>query len=140
MPSTARKNDKVNACKSKQPGILAFKCPVCGGDTIAEVWHGVFKSIRIGGLIPGEGALFRGVTHDNGMAEFGGYYCATCSFALVNPDGKRIMSEKELLSFLEMLSEDHETAEKYRCLRQVDSSGPAPKYCPDCGSQFDRID
>lgn len=140
MPSTARKNDHVNASKSKQPGILAFKCPICGGDTIAEVWYGVFESICIGGLVPGKGALYRGVTHDRGQAEYVGYSCENCSYALVNLDGEEIRSEEDLVSFLEMLSGNHEAAEEYRRLRQMESTRPAPKYCPDCDSQFDRID
>ncbi|MGO9119042.1 MAG: hypothetical protein ACLQPD_15715 [Desulfomonilaceae bacterium] len=132
--------DNLDESESKRAGMLTFKCPICGSDTIAEVWHGVFDSICIGGLVPGVGAVVKGVTHDNGQAKFGGYYCANCSYALVNSDGKKVKSEKDLVDFLEMLSEDHDTAEEYRRLHQVKSDQPAAKYYPECQSEFDQID
>jgi hypothetical protein len=141
MPRTARNKGKLNELsESNCWGMLDFKCPICGSDTIAEVWHGVFESICIGGLVPGKGALLRGITHDNGQAKFVGYYCANCSYALVNSDGKKIKSEKDLVDFLEILSGDHETAEEYRRLHQVKSDEPAANYCPECDRQFDRSD
>lgn len=92
MPSNEKRNNKVKASKLNQPDMLAFQCPICGSDTLAEVWYGGFESIFIGGLVPGKGALVKGAAHDNGPAEFKGYYCANCSLTLVNLDGKQIKS------------------------------------------------
>jgi hypothetical protein len=141
MTNAARNHDNLSeSAESNQPGMLAFKCPICGSKTLAEVWYGVFESVCIDGLVPGKGALYRGVTHDRGQAEYMGYYCANCSYALVNLDGNEVKSEKDLVHFLEMLSGNHEAAEEYRRLHQVKASEPAPKYCPDCDRQFDRTD
>lgn len=141
MTNAARNDDNLNESSESSPAsMLVFKCPICGSKTLAEVWYGVFESVCIDGLVPGKGALFRGVTHDNGQADFKGYHCSNCSYALVTPDGREIKSEKDLVDFLEMLSGNHEAAEEYRRSRQVKTNKPAPTYCSDCGHQFDRID
>jgi hypothetical protein len=140
MPNTARIEGHLIGPGANKPSILSFTCPICGSDTLAEVWHGVFESICIGGLVPGKGALFKGTMYDNEQAEFKGYHCANCSYALVSPEGKVIRSEEELVRLLEILSGNNEAAKEYRRQSEVRSTEPAPKYCPECDRQFDRID
>jgi hypothetical protein len=79
--------------------MLTFTCPICGNGHIVEHWADIYKDVLIASLTEDQ-PLYHDAYLDDSQERFVGYFCATCSYQLVDELGREIKTYPELLHFV----------------------------------------